>query len=198
MVDREPAFLREDGPANGPPTPGSQAARPTVRTERAAPAFYVAGFWRRVGGSLIDAGLVLPVALLLCWLAGRMGGVALPPSRHRGIDFWLDLLLISDPALWGAIGLVTAITVLYLLLFQIVLGETPGMRVTRTRIIDVYGDSPSAARAVVRTLGYLVSVMTLGLGFLWVGFDSERRGLHDWLAGTYVVLVHPPQGRHES
>jgi uncharacterized RDD family membrane protein YckC len=25
------------------------------------------------------------------------------------------------------------------------------------------------------------------LGFLWVGFDSEKRGLHDWIAGTYVI-----------
>ena len=28
---------------------------------------------------------------------------------------------------------------------------------------------------------------TLGLGFAWIGFDREKRGLHDWLAGTYVV-----------
>jgi uncharacterized RDD family membrane protein YckC len=27
----------------------------------------------------------------------------------------------------------------------------------------------------------------LFLGFLWIGFDSEKRGLHDWIAGTYVV-----------
>jgi uncharacterized RDD family membrane protein YckC len=25
------------------------------------------------------------------------------------------------------------------------------------------------------------------LGFFWVGFDSEKRGLHDWIAGTYVI-----------
>jgi uncharacterized RDD family membrane protein YckC len=27
----------------------------------------------------------------------------------------------------------------------------------------------------------------LALGFLWIGFDREKRGLHDWLADTYVV-----------
>jgi Tol biopolymer transport system component len=56
-----------------------------------------------------------------------------------------------------------------------------------TRIIDVYGERPSVARAAARTGGYLACVATLGLGFLWIGFDSERRGLHDWVAGTYVV-----------
>ena len=42
-------------------------------------------------------------------------------------------------------------------------------------------------RALVRTAGYVVSVASLGLGFLWIAFDSEKRGLHDWMAGTYVV-----------
>jgi uncharacterized RDD family membrane protein YckC len=32
-------------------------------------------------------------------------------------------------------------------------------------------------------------VFTLGLGFLWIGFDSEKRGLQDWVSGTYVVKV---------
>ena len=30
---------------------------------------------------------------------------------------------------------------------------------------------------------------TLFLGFLWIGFDSEKRGLQDWIAGTYVIRV---------
>ena len=36
-------------------------------------------------------------------------------------------------------------------------------------------------------LDHLLGVATLGLGFIWIAFDSEKRGLHDWLAGTYVV-----------
>jgi len=24
---------------------------------------------------------------------------------------------------------------------------------------------------------------------LWIGFDREKRALHDWVAGTYVVLA---------
>ena len=58
----------------------------------------------------------------------------------------------------------------------------------RLRVIDLYGDPPSIARAGGRAAGYLASLATLGLGFLWIGFDSEKRGLHDWLSGTYVVV----------
>ena len=160
---------------------------PRASTRSRAPSFSVGGFWRRVAAALIDAGIVLPVGLLLSWIAGHLAGVELPATRHRGLDFWLDMLLTNDPAMWGAIGLIVAIGVIYLLLFHITLGQTPGMRVLKMRVIDIYGDPPSTARCITRTLGYLASFATLSLGFLWVGFDSERRGLHDWLSGTYVV-----------
>ena len=81
----------------------------------------------------------------------------------------------------GAIGL------LYLLVFQIVYGRTLGMRALGLQIIDVYGDRPSPGRCLARCLGYLAGLATLFLGFLWMGFDAEKRGLHDWIAGTYVI-----------
>jgi uncharacterized RDD family membrane protein YckC len=83
--------------------------------------------------------------------------------------------------------LMLAIGMTYLVVFHIVLGRTLGMRVLKMKVIDVYGDAPSPARSLVRCAGYLASVATLFLGFLWVGFDSEKRGLHDWIAGTYVI-----------
>ncbi|HEY0250091.1 MAG TPA: RDD family protein, partial [Kofleriaceae bacterium] len=76
---------------------------------------------------------------------------------------------------------------IYLLVFQITRGRTVGMQVMKMKVIDVYGDPPSAARSAVRCAGYLASAFTLFLGFLWIGFDSEKRGLHDWIAGTYVI-----------
>ena len=54
-------------------------------------------------------------------------------------------------------------------------------------MIDVYGERPSFARIGLRVGGYLVGLCTLFLGFLWIGFDAEKRGLHDWIAGTYVI-----------
>lgn len=168
-------------------TADADAPAERARRKTAAPSFYVSGFWRRTAAALIDAAAITPVALLLTWLASSIAGVHLPASRHRSIDFWLDLLLTNHPAMWTAIGLFAAITVIYLALFQITMARTPGMRALKIRVIDVYGDPPAAGRALARSFGYLACVATLGLGFLWVGFDSERRGLHDWLSGTYVV-----------
>jgi uncharacterized RDD family membrane protein YckC len=147
----------------------------------------VAGFWRRLVGGAIDALIVMPAWLLLAWLAGKLTGLALPAAHSATIDYWLDLFLAGDPALWGALGLGAAIAAVYLLVFQVTMGRTLGMRVMDLKVIDVFGDPPSAWRAGARTLGYFANLLTIGLGFIWVGFDPEKRGLHDWLAGTYVA-----------
>lgn len=171
-----------------PPVPAGSGAGARTR-RRQPPTFRAAGFWRRLGGGLVDLAIIVPLSLLLSWIAGAIAGISLPESRHYGVDFWLDLLLASDPALMGILGLLLAIGSIYALVFQITLAATPGMRLAKTRIIDLYGDPPSTARALARTAGYLAGVFTLALGFLWIGFDSEKRGIHDWLAGTYVVRV---------
>jgi len=45
----------------------------------------------------------------------------------------------------------------------------------------------------VRRLGWaLVSLLPLGLGFLWILFDPEKRAWHDRLSRTRVVVL--PKG----
>lgn len=194
MPEREPAFLGGDPWGHGAPPPAPAHAAPAgspgdaaARAARGGPTYHVAGFWRRMGGALVDLAILAPICLLLTWLAGLVSGVHLPASRHRGLDFWLDLFLGTDPALIGGIGLSLGIGLIYAFVFQMTTSRTLGMRAAGMRIIDVYGERPSVARAAARTGGYLACVVTLGLGFLWIGFDSEKRGLHDWVAGTYVV-----------
>ena len=211
MPEREPALLR-DGPVDAPraaedppgdstepmrvppvhepspPPPRRDSKRPvslpddravTVRDDGAV---YVVGFWKRLLAALIDLAIIIPVGLLLTLIAGKIAGVR-PPA---GLDIWL-LLLDNEPALAMGLGLTVAVGAVYALVFQIVRGRTIGMRVLKIRIIDVYGERPSPARCVLRTLGYLLGLVTLFLGFIWIGFDGEKRGLHDWIAGTYVI-----------
>ena len=41
--------------------------------------------------------------------------------------------------------------------------------------------------AALRFVGYIVSGVTLGAGFLLIALSDDRRGLHDRIAGTRVV-----------
>jgi uncharacterized RDD family membrane protein YckC len=153
---------------------------------------HVAGFWRRVGAGWIDLAIIVPVGLVLAWIATALADVHLPPSRIKGPDFWLDLILASDPAVMTTFAMILIVGVVYLMVFQALLGQTVGMRLLGMRVIDVWGDRPSIARCAARTAGYLAGLATAMLGFLWVGFDSEKRGLHEWIAGTYVIKAPRP------
>ncbi|CAN5916796.1 hypothetical protein BH11MYX2_BH11MYX2_16470 [soil metagenome] len=168
------------------PTP---TAPPTRPSRREAPAVYVCGFWKRAAAALVDLAIIVPVALIITWIASKIAGVHLPPSNMHvlDVDMWIDLVLATDPALVMGMVLMLAIGLIYLLAFQIAVGRTLGMQLLGMKIIDVYGERPSPARCAMRCAGYVAGVATLFLGFLWMGFDSEKRGLQDWIAGTYVI-----------
>jgi uncharacterized RDD family membrane protein YckC len=151
--------------------------------------YFAAGFWRRAAAAAIDACFVLPVAVGAAWMAGILAGLAFPRTESAGPELWLDLLLALDPALASALVLMLAVFLLYGLIFLGAAAQTPGMRVLRVRVIDAYGDPPSIPRAAARAAGSAAAFATLGLGFLWIAFDREKRGLPDWLAGTYVVRI---------
>jgi uncharacterized RDD family membrane protein YckC len=45
--------------------------------------------------------------------------------------------------------------------------------------------------AIIRALSSLLSLLPLGLGFIWILFDPQRNTWHDKISGTRVVQVHP-------
>ena len=50
---------------------------------------------------------------------------------------------------------------------------------------------PSNRQLIGRYLGYYVSILPLGFGFLWIAFDKRKQAWHDKLAGTVVVRKPP-------
>ena len=49
------------------------------------------------------------------------------------------------------------------------------------------GDWIGLIQGYIKDGGLVLGLAIAVLGFLWIAFDSEKRGWHDWLAGTYVV-----------
>ena len=71
------------------------------------------------------------------------------------------------------------------MVLTVVGGQTFGKMAFGVRVVD-RGGCP-VTTAVARALGYLVSVLPLGLGVVSMFLDSERCALHDRLAGTRVL-----------
>jgi uncharacterized RDD family membrane protein YckC len=68
-------------------------------------------------------------------------------------------------------------------------GGTLGKLVTGLEIVDDKGERISFHKSFFRNyVGYIASGAVFWLGFVWIARDSNRRGWHDMIAGTYVTV----------
>ncbi len=68
-------------------------------------------------------------------------------------------------------------------------GQTVGKYFMGVRIVRLDGKAMGFPQAAIRWLGYIVSLLPLGLGFFWAIIDDRRRTFHDRLAGTCVIYA---------
>jgi len=89
----------------------------------------------------------------------------------------------------GIVSLVV-LSASYLFFFWTLTGQTPGMRFLGIRLDDYDGTPHLSPRTATRRLfGIVIAAIPLGAGFLMVLFSDRRRGLHDRIARTEVILV---------
>ena len=162
--------------------PGSPAATDGAR-------YRVAGLFRRFTAVLVDGLLLVPLVLLFGGASSIVAGQSLPRLGELGIGYLVHLAVDGGTAGAVALGIGALVVVLYELIFLVLSGQSPGQRLLGMRVIDGYGEPPSLVRALVRVLSLALSLALFGLGCLWIGFSREKRGLHDLLAGTWVVLT---------
>ncbi len=131
-----------------------------------------AGFWLRVWASIIDT---------IAW-----GMIALPILMViYGTDYFSSESVIQGPADFLVSYIGPAVVVI---LFWVYKSATPGKMAISAKIVDARtGNNPTTGQCIGRYLGYFVSLIPLGLGIIWVAFDSKKQGWHDKIAGTVVV-----------
>lgn len=118
-----------------------------------------AGFWIRFASYIIDAIILFVVSIVLAIAVEGLTG------------FLLQV----------AVGLV------YTIGFWIAQGATPGKMAVGIKITTVDGDDIDFGRALLRYVGYIASAIILLIGFLMIAFTGQKRGLHDYIAGTVVI-----------
>jgi uncharacterized RDD family membrane protein YckC len=161
-------------------SPALQAAATPTRVR-------VAGFWRRLAATIVDGVVLSGVLLVLGLLTALVLGHPLPRPSQLGPDYLVDMAVNGGGLAVALLVMAAVVTFAYFFLFTTLRGQTFGKHLVHIKVIDAFGERPSMVRALLRTLAYAPSLALLALGFVWIGFDREKRGLHDWLADTYVV-----------
>lgn len=132
-----------------------------------------APFSLRCGALLVDYTLVVAILAFATILA----------RFFDGSSDWRSATALT----FGYIAAL-AVAVLNFVVLAAFAGRTIGKWVTGLRIERVDGAPLSVARAALRHLvGYPITLLTLGVGFLIAVFSVEGRALHDLIAGTVVV-----------
>jgi len=127
------------------------------------------------------------VAGPIAWLLHRIVDPLPIAPGARGLDLALSLFTADFGLLLGRAGPLLVLAGLYFMITVFWTGRTFGQRLLSMRIIDRHGQPPGLLAASVRSFTQLIGTLAAALGPLWIAIDSERRAIHDLVAGTYVV-----------
>jgi uncharacterized RDD family membrane protein YckC len=86
-----------------------------------------------------------------------------------------------------ALGVLVGWLFVYFAYQWAVSGKTLGMAIFGVQVVTQEGAPISPGQAIRRTLGLALCFLTLGIGFLGILYQRERRALDDLVAGTAVV-----------
>jgi len=155
---------------------------------------YYAGFTSRMLALAIDIGLVVVFMAMTGWIFQTVGSLLKETPLVDTLSL-TEQMLSTIGAVFAGLNAATVI-IAYAFIFWILTGQTPGMMLLGLRVVSTDGGHVTFWRAVLRLLGYIISIMLLFIGFFWVLADDRRQGWHDKLAKTYVVYswdAHPDE-----
>lgn len=155
-----------------------------IPTKRVRPA----GFLSRLLAFMIDlmlATLLMAFILVAFREIAYFFGLSGLFNKWFGDHYLIQLIRSAYSVIYLVISNFT--TIIYFSVLSWLIGTTPGKYLMGLRIIRLNGKPMGFGRSLVRTCGYYLSFVLLGLGFIWIIFDRRRQALHDKLVGTLVI-----------
>jgi uncharacterized RDD family membrane protein YckC len=141
----------------------------------------VANPWRRLLAALIDLAILAMISNAVVLLLGAEVGVGSALDITSSGNILLMTLGIAyfsflESSHWQA---------------------TIGKKICGILVTDLNGNRLSISRAMGRYVAKFASAITLLMGFVMIAITSDRQGLHDMIAGTYVFTGRPSKGGTE-
>ena len=129
--------------------------------------YELTGLVTRLAASLFDGFILMVLMLVLARVFSQTGGDI---PAQMGQFIFLGLPVLYHWFFWTRRD-----------------GQTPGKFALGIKVIKADGSEMTDSDAVIRAIGYNVSALLFGVGFLWALLDRNSQTWHDKLARTYVV-----------
>jgi uncharacterized RDD family membrane protein YckC len=188
-----PAY-EPDRPGSGyssPPPPGAFGTPARAAPPVSSGQYELAGWWSRVGATLIDFLIIGVGALVIVALFGSVFSIGFFDSEETGIVSLVIGLMLSFLA-------ISIVALLYApLMMDRTNGKTLGRMAMGIRVVRANGQPMTFGWAMLREVAVkwllfgLAGSLTAGLAnladVLWPLWDDENRALHDFIVDTRTV-----------
>ncbi len=153
-------------------TTDNQAQESTISNMKADVSYV--GFWARFAASIIDTIILIMITFPILFLI--YGGEYF--YSGESVQGWLDVIISY------------VFPILAIILFWLYKSATPGKIALLAKVVDEKtGNKLSVKQVLIRYVAYYISLLPLGLGFIWIAMDKKKQGWHDKLAGSVVIRV---------
>jgi uncharacterized RDD family membrane protein YckC len=173
------------------PAPAGVIAPPAAGTPAMVAAVPLA-----VGGSGDMAGAVVPPVMVAAPGQPVISAATLPRAGFgiRTAALLIDVILcgmvlLLIPFVHFGCGVFLLILAAYGAVMWELRGTTVGGSICHLKVVRLDDRPLDWTCTIVRALSCFLSLVVVGLGFLWVAFDDEKQSWHDKIAGTVVVQV---------
>jgi uncharacterized RDD family membrane protein YckC len=153
-----------------------------------------AGFWIRLAAGLIDLSILLAgLYIFYCVISQSLFWIF--PDMSKIIKALNDIYhgaSITSSIIWLAATMLLVFLVsvtIYFVASSTANGQTLGKLSMGIKIIRTDSSPLDVRNSFIRFLGSLLCVLTCGIGFIMIAFDSKKQGWHDHIADTYVVKL---------
>lgn len=160
---------------------GNQGSQPPTPPEQQM----YAGFWIRWSAFFIDVWVgIVPSALIAVILV-------LPIALSSGEP--LTKAFDSAPVSILFNGITAILVWFYFIFMTYKYGATLGKMALKLKVTTTDGQPLTLQKVIIReVVGRFLSTILFWIGYLMVAFSKKKQGLHDHLAGTYVIQTNPP------
>jgi uncharacterized RDD family membrane protein YckC len=126
---------------------------------------------KRFWAGVVDGLILLAAGCVFAFLFWAVGG-------HVQRTTAAFVIIVSVAVFWVFI---------YFASFSAIALSTPGQSLMGLSLRNIDGGQPSVQECFLRAFGYLVSIASVMLGFLWAAMDSDGLAWHDHISGTCLV-----------
>jgi uncharacterized RDD family membrane protein YckC len=143
-----------------------------------------AGFWIRVVAKIID-GIIVGIPIMILYFVVAFGFGIQTISTNPNMP--MSGLLASIGVQLGVQLFSFILGGLYTVYFVFKHAATPGKKIVGLKVIMADGSPITLGRSVGRYFAELVSGLACYIGYIIVGFDDQKRALHDHMCHTRVI-----------